>query len=522
MRIFSGRKENSFLQAHAAKGRSAIAMNKFMRKFYSCLLILALIFSQGIGLAAVNPSSLGGPKPQYVDLTGAPASGYQLFWYVAGSTSTKQNTYTDATGLTANTNPVVLNSLGEPANGIFFQAGLTYKAVLASPTDTDPPTSPIWTIDGIKGINDTTVTQSQWVAGPAPTFVSGTSFTLAGDQTSTFITGLRLQIVDAVNTKYATVSTAEYNGTTLTTVTTVNDGGLTLQTPLSAVSYGLLSPANISIPRFIQAGTNITVTYDTSGRPVINTNVHVIPRNFIAGCTLSPSGSSMGISACQVTDSTQVALVNEAAITKTTGAWVAGNNSGGIDTGAIANATWYHWYVISNAAGSLVDVIFSLSASAPALPGGYTLYRYIGSSLTNGSAQWVPFTQYGSEFYWSTPVLESTSANPGTSAVTQTLANVPTGLKVRAIMNALMNNQTTNSALPYISSLDTADVAPSLTAAPLGSVGVTGNAINPIAAQVTVWTNTTAQIRTRLALSGASDKLSIATLGWIDLRGTNL
>lgn len=245
-------------------------MNKFIRNIF---LIFALIFYQGIALAAVNPSSLGGPKPQYVDLAGAPASGYQIFWYVSGSTSTKQNTYTDATGLVANTNPIVLNTLGEPASGIFFQAGLTYKAVFASPTDTDPPTSPIWTIDGIKGINDTTVNQSQWVAGPAPTFVSATSFTLAGDQTSTYQAGDRLLIVDGIGTKYATISTSVYNGVSLTTVTTINDGGLSLSSPLSAVSIGLLSSTNISIPRFIQPGTNVTITYDSSGRPVINNSL---------------------------------------------------------------------------------------------------------------------------------------------------------------------------------------------------------------------------------------------------------
>ena len=196
---------------------------------------------------AVNPSSLGGPKPQYEDANGIPASGYKLFWYVGGSTSTKQNTYTDATGATPNANPIILNSLGEPPSGVFFTAGLTYTAVFALPTDTDPPTTPIWSVPNIKGINDTTVSQSQWVSGPTPTFISGTSFTLAGDQTSIFTVGLRLQIVDASTTKYRTISISSYDGVSLTTVTVVNDGAA-LTSPLSAVSYGLLSPSNTSLP----------------------------------------------------------------------------------------------------------------------------------------------------------------------------------------------------------------------------------------------------------------------------------
>ena len=138
----------------------------------------------------VNVSPFG-PKPQFLLSTGLPAVGNQLFFYAAGS-STKQNTYTDSTGGSANSNPIVLNSLGEPTNEIWFTGGQSYKVVYAPSTDTDPPSSPIWTVDNIRGINDTTVTQDQWVAsGLTPTFVSATSFTLAGDQTSTFQAGRR-------------------------------------------------------------------------------------------------------------------------------------------------------------------------------------------------------------------------------------------------------------------------------------------------------------------------------------------
>jgi len=509
------------LQAQAANGRKAIAMNKSMRKFYSGLLLFALLFVQGIGIAAVNPSSLGGPKPQYVDLTGAPATGYQLFWYVGGSTSTKQNTYTDSTGLVANANPIVLNSLGEPASGIFFQAGLTYKAVLASPTDTDPPTSPIWTIDNIKGINDTTVTQSQWVAGPSPTFVSGTSFTLAGDQTSTFTAGLRLQIVDGIGTKYATVNTAAYNGTTLTTVTTINDGGLTLQNPLSAVSYGLLSATNISIPRFIQAGTSITVSYDTSGRPVINNSApNVVLRNYIAGLTMSTAGSSgtMTIAAGTATDSTNAAYMTLAAsIAKTTSSWAVGSAQGGLDTGAIANSTWYHFYEINRPDTNVTDVIFSLSASAPALPANYTIYRRIGSGKTDASAHWILFAQNGDEFTWDVPVNDVNVSNPGTSAVTRTVT-VPTGITVfaRCVFNE--QNATSSAQNHLYTALSQTDTTPTST---LFDLRTNSAAQVSTTIQKSVLTNTSAQFRTRQDASGASDAFIITTLGWIDSRGKN-
>lgn len=193
---------------------------------------------------AVNCSPFG-PKPQFEVAAGTPASGYQLFFYVGGSVNTKQDTYTDSTGSTANSNPIVLNTLGQPANEIWFTAGQSYKVVYAPPTDTDPPTSPIWTVDNLRGINDTTVAQTDWISGPAPTYISAVSFSLAGDQTSTFAVGRRLKTTNSGGTIYSTITASAYAA--LTTVTVVNDSG-TLDAGLSAVSYGLIEPANTSLP----------------------------------------------------------------------------------------------------------------------------------------------------------------------------------------------------------------------------------------------------------------------------------
>lgn len=84
------------------------------------------------------------PNPQFFDANGAPLAGGKLFFYEEGTT-TKQNTFSDSTLSTPNTNPVVLDAAGRPG-AIFLQAK-NYKVVLAPSTDTDPPTSAIWTID---------------------------------------------------------------------------------------------------------------------------------------------------------------------------------------------------------------------------------------------------------------------------------------------------------------------------------------------------------------------------------------
>jgi hypothetical protein len=86
--------------------------------------------------------------PQWFDNNGAVAASHQLFFYIAGTT-TKQDTYSDQARTVANANPVVLDSSGRAT---IFLLDASYKVVLASPTDTDPPASPIWTRDNVSSI----------------------------------------------------------------------------------------------------------------------------------------------------------------------------------------------------------------------------------------------------------------------------------------------------------------------------------------------------------------------------------
>jgi len=80
------------------------------------------------------------------DNNGQPLAFGKLFTY-QGGTTTKLATYTDSTGITPNPNPVILNARGEAQ--IWVPPNVAYKYVLAPSTDTDPPTSPIWTVDQI-------------------------------------------------------------------------------------------------------------------------------------------------------------------------------------------------------------------------------------------------------------------------------------------------------------------------------------------------------------------------------------
>ena len=149
---------------------------------------------------------------------GVPANGWKIYSYVSGS-STLQTTYTDSTGNVAQTNPILLNSLGFPTTGqVWLAAGASYKLVLTDASDIVQKTE-----DVITGVNDTTTSFSQWIAsGVTPTYVSATSFTIAGDQTNAFHVGRRLQFTVTAGTVYGTISASSF--ATLTTVTVIMDG----------------------------------------------------------------------------------------------------------------------------------------------------------------------------------------------------------------------------------------------------------------------------------------------------------
>ena len=71
---------------------------------------------------------------QFLTTTGLPLSGGYLYTYQAGS-STALATYTDSTGATANTNPIVLGTDGRPPYEIWLTSSYSYKFVLADSTN---------------------------------------------------------------------------------------------------------------------------------------------------------------------------------------------------------------------------------------------------------------------------------------------------------------------------------------------------------------------------------------------------
>ena len=76
-----------------------------------------------------------GVGQQYFDNNGVPLAGGLIYTYQAG-TSTPLATYTDNNGITANANPIVLDSAGRVPYEIWMFTGYSYKFVIQSATAT--------------------------------------------------------------------------------------------------------------------------------------------------------------------------------------------------------------------------------------------------------------------------------------------------------------------------------------------------------------------------------------------------
>lgn len=269
----------------------------------------------------------------------------------------------------------------------------------------------------------------------------------------------------------------------------------------------------------IQVGQIVEIEYDGTQFQLLTGAAVAVPevallRGYLSGLTLSNDGTSpnttIDVATGVCADSTSTVLWKTSALTKvlnSSGVWTAGTSGNGLDTGAKANSTWYHVYAIRKDADGSGDVLYSLSATAPTMPSGYTYFRRIGSIKTDGSGNILAFKQVGDTFYWAATVSDGAPALIGTSASLLTLT-VPTGVQVDALFKASMLTSATVSVL--FTSPDENDQVP-------------GNALIDLIANTAYAsgdferrTNTSAQIRGR---ASSSQNVNIGTYGWKDSRG---
>jgi hypothetical protein len=283
-----------------------------------------------------------------------------------------------------------------------------------------------------------------------------------------------------------------------------------------------LDPADLLAP-VVQALLSAPETRKATGAQIMTL---VLPEGHLYGLKLSNNATdvindidiAVG-SAKDLTNGTYMKL-GSSLVKRLDATWVVGTNQGGLDAGTIANGT-YHVHLICRSDTGVVDVLFSTSATAPTLPASYNASRRIGS-IIRISAAILPFVQDNDYFLLKTPVRDINATNPGAAAVTRTLASIPIGIRVRALLSVVgggIGGAGSPGAI-YLSDLSVTDVAASYTGA-LNTYGyfVAASGHYDGAEVDSVFTNTSAQIRSRVEISDATTQLGITTRGWVDSRG---
>jgi len=248
------------------------------------------------------------------------------------------------------------------------------------------------------------------------------------------------------------------------------------------------------------------------------------PIGWISGLQMSndtDADADVAIAVGGARDSTDaVNLALSSVLTKRIDAtFASGDDAGGMFTGTVGNSTWYHLFLIRLDSDGTIDAGFDTSTSAANIPTGYTEFRWIGSVLTDGTADILPFYHSGDILLWDDPALDIEVTEDATADL-RVLSGVPTGAEVEAILNVYIYHAT--GAIVRISSPNISDESPSISAAPLQelvSCSITGAFLTRNASRLRVLTDTSAQVRTRS--NTGSTTLKISTQGYIWDRGKN-
>lgn len=246
------------------------------------------------------------------------------------------------------------------------------------------------------------------------------------------------------------------------------------------------------------------------------------PPKWIEGLVPSaPQNSTIALTVGSCRDVSDTAnMILSSAITKAISAtWTVGTGNGGLDTGTVTNTSWYYVHLIKRSDTGVVDALLSLSATAPTMPANYDKRRLVGAARTDSSGTFSSFSAMemaggGLEFLWAAPVEDVADTSVTSGANTRTLASIPNQFITTALVNATVQASTSSGRI-YLSSPAVNDVAPTVTGGTPGStIGyASSSAISGISALSRVRSNSSGQIRTRAAGTGAVS-LWISTLGW--------
>lgn len=264
------------------------------------------------------------------------------------------------------------------------------------------------------------------------------------------------------------------------------------------------------------ANSDARVPSQQAVREYVASAPSALPRGYLHGLEMANNGIDptndidIEIGACRADDNLGDMVLGSALTKRLDAAWAVGTNQGGLDTGSISNAT-YHVWVIKRSDTGVVDVLLSLSATAPTMPANYDFKRRIGSIVRTGGAI-LGFRQTGDLFRYASERSVYNSTSSKASALTDML--VPTGLALRPILRYFQQQSTAGL---FVSGLG--DAAAGSADTDFATTSIASESVASVLPPI--WfTNTSAQLYHAVTTTGGTLNVNaLLALGWIDARG---
>lgn len=242
------------------------------------------------------------------------------------------------------------------------------------------------------------------------------------------------------------------------------------------------------------------------------------PKGYLWGLTMdqavADTTNDINVATGETTseDGDQLMVLSSALTKQIDVAWAVGNLAGGMNTGSVANDTWYEVHLIKRVDTGVVDVMFTTTANRATRPTGYTHSRRIGwvRRATGNNVLFVQVDDYFTLF---------TALNDVAVSKTTTRTNVTLTVPPNSIARFRAGVDSTTSAnanaVTLFNEIAEDTTAPSATTGH-GSLGYADLATWYTAGHFELRVNSSSQIAHDSTV--AQGALDIMTFGWIDNR----
>ena len=219
------------------------------------------------------------PKFKAFTAAGAPAVGYKVYTYAPGTT-TAQATYSERTLVSANANPIILDSVGE----CLIYTGEVVKLVLKTAADVT-----VWTFDYL-GEH-----QSTYITGAATATTAHNQYAVATTPAVTALTANMTLIMTPDVTNTTTLTSNVFTGSGIDDCT---EGGAYTGTVAGAIYY-------VEIDGAYEAPPTAPTAVETSDVGLVTVGNHYVKVSFVTAVgetTLSPASAVVASDGAETID----------------------------------------------------------------------------------------------------------------------------------------------------------------------------------------------------------------------------